>query len=205
MVLLLFFGVSIPVSLADAVDPDDNTGYEPENPGILDEQTDEGDMGMVVTAHPLASEVGADVLRRGGNAVDAAVAIQFALNVAEPMMSGIGGGGFFMYYDAQSEDVSIINSRERAPQGATPDMFLDKENVVTDPGKFHLGAIDMNPEGEDKQFHIGEVNVTDLDASDEEATIFDYDFTGETGEPWILISFPCLNVEQHSSWMKMVD
>ncbi|MBP2078656.1 gamma-glutamyltransferase [Oceanobacillus polygoni] len=183
-VLLLFFSASIPVSLADAVDPDDNTGYEPENPGILDEQTDEGDKGMVVTAHPLASEVGADVLRRGGNAVDAAVAIQFALNVAEPMMSGIGGGGFFMYYDAQSEDVSIINSRERAPQGATPDMFLDQENVVTDPGKFHLGAIDMNPDGEDKQFHIGEVNVTDLEASGEEATVFDYGFASEAGEPW---------------------
>ncbi|UJL48332.1 gamma-glutamyltransferase [Virgibacillus sp. NKC19-16] len=98
--------------------------------GIKDEQTAEGDYGMVVTSHPLASEVGADVLKEGGNAVDAAVAIQFALNVNEPMMSGIGGGGFLMYYDAETEEVSAINSRERAPAGATPDMFLDEDGNV---------------------------------------------------------------------------
>ncbi|MED4205476.1 gamma-glutamyltransferase [Neobacillus mesonae] len=85
-----------------------------------------GKDGMVATAHPLASEIGAEVLRTGGNAIDAAVAIQFALNVVEPMMSGIGGGGFMMVYDGKTKDTTIINSRERAPQGATPDMFLDK-------------------------------------------------------------------------------
>ncbi|WP_251670554.1 MULTISPECIES: gamma-glutamyltransferase [unclassified Sporosarcina] len=82
--------------------------------------------GMVATAHPLASKVGADVLARGGNAIDAAVAIQFALNVTEPMMSGIGGGGFLMYYDAKTDKTQIVNSRERAPDGATPDMFLNE-------------------------------------------------------------------------------
>ncbi|SFG12233.1 gamma-glutamyltransferase 1 . Threonine peptidase. MEROPS family T03 [Planifilum fulgidum] len=86
-----------------------------------------GKEGMVVTAHPLATQVGADVLRQGGNAVDAAVAIQFALNVVEPMMSGIGGGGFMMVYDAKTRKVSIVNSRERAPMGAKPDMFLDED------------------------------------------------------------------------------
>ncbi|WP_374058379.1 gamma-glutamyltransferase [Bacillus aquiflavi] len=89
-------------------------------------QVDVGKDGMVATAHPLASEIGADVLRKGGNAVDAAVAIQFALNVVEPMMSGIGGGGFMMVYDNETKKTTIINSRERAPAGATPDMFLDK-------------------------------------------------------------------------------
>ncbi|MFP3325009.1 gamma-glutamyltransferase, partial [Planococcus sp. SIMBA_160] len=78
-----------------------------------------GKDGMVATAHPLASKVGADVLKKGGNAVDAAVAIQYALNVTEPMMSGIGGGGFMMVYDGKTKETSIINSRERAPQGAT--------------------------------------------------------------------------------------
>ncbi|AOV07505.1 gamma-glutamyltransferase [Sporosarcina ureilytica] len=85
-----------------------------------------GKDGMVVTAHPEASKIGAKVLQNGGNAVDAAIAIQFALNVAEPEMSGIGGGGFMMVYDAKTQDVSIINSRERAPAGATPDMFLNE-------------------------------------------------------------------------------
>ncbi|AOC57102.1 MULTISPECIES: gamma-glutamyltransferase [Bacillus] len=89
-----------------------------------------GKDGMVATAHPLASEVGADVLKKGGNAVDAAVAIQYALNVTEPMMSGIGGGGFMMVYDGKTKETSIINSRERAPQGATPDMFLTDEGEV---------------------------------------------------------------------------
>lgn len=82
--------------------------------------------GMVSTSHPLASAIGAEVLRTNGNAVDAAIAIQFALNVTEPMMSGIGGGGFMMVYDGDTEETTIINSRERAPAGATPDMFLDE-------------------------------------------------------------------------------
>ncbi|WP_079510258.1 gamma-glutamyltransferase [Mesobacillus jeotgali] len=89
-------------------------------------QVDVGKDGMVATAHPLASEIGAEVLRKGGNAIDAAVAIQFALTVVEPMMSGIGGGGFMMVYDGKTKETKIINSRERAPQGATPDMFLDE-------------------------------------------------------------------------------
>lgn len=81
---------------------------------------------MVATAHGLATQIGVDVLEEGGNAIDAAIAIQFALNVVEPMMSGIGGGGFMMVYDGKTKDTTIINSRERAPAGATPEMFLDK-------------------------------------------------------------------------------
>ncbi|SDD08670.1 gamma-glutamyltransferase 1 . Threonine peptidase. MEROPS family T03 [Melghirimyces thermohalophilus] len=82
---------------------------------------------MVVTSHPAASKVGAQVWRQGGNAVDAAVAIQFSLNVTEPMMSGIGGGGFMIVYNQKSGDISIVDSRERAPAGAEPDMFLDEK------------------------------------------------------------------------------
>ncbi|USK35236.1 gamma-glutamyltransferase [Bacillus sp. F19] len=92
-------------------------------------QVDVGRDGMVTTAHPLASKIGADVLKKGGNAIDAAVAIQYALNVTEPMMSGIGGGGFMMVYDGKTEETTIINSRERAPAGAAPDMFLDENGV----------------------------------------------------------------------------
>lgn len=84
-----------------------------------------GTDGMVVSSHSLATRVGADVLKAGGNAVDAAIAMQFALNVVEPMMSGMGGGCFVVVYDAKTQSVRVVNARERAPAGATPDMFLD--------------------------------------------------------------------------------
>lgn len=89
-----------------------------------------GKDGMVSTSHPLASEIGADILRKGGNAMDAAIAVQLALNVVEPMMSGIGGGGFMMVYDAEADETTIVNSRERAPAGATPDMFLNPDGSI---------------------------------------------------------------------------
>jgi len=103
-------------------------------------QVDVGKDGMVATAHPLASEIGAEVLRKGGNAIDAAVAIQFALTVVEPMMSGIGGGGFMMVYDGKTKETTIVNSRERAPAGATPDMFLDENGDAIPFGKRATGG-----------------------------------------------------------------
>ncbi|MFS8513539.1 MAG: gamma-glutamyltransferase, partial [Planifilum fulgidum] len=127
--LLLTLSLAIPSTLAEAK-------RSPASP----RQVTVGKEGMVVTAHPLATEVGADVLRQGGNAVDAAVAIQFVLNVVEPMMSGIGGGGFMMVYDAETRKVSIVNSRERAPMGAKPDMFLDEDgNVIPFPERHTHG------------------------------------------------------------------
>jgi gamma-glutamyltranspeptidase/glutathione hydrolase len=74
-------------------------------------------------SHPLAAEAGARILENGGNAVDAAAAIQFALNVVEPQSSGIGGGGFMMIHLAKTNETFIIDSREKAPAAATPDMF----------------------------------------------------------------------------------
>lgn len=80
---------------------------------------------MVAAAHPLAVEAGLDVLKRGGSAVDAAVAVQMMLGVVEPHASGIGGGGFLLYYDAASRSIAVYDGREAAPAGATPEMFLD--------------------------------------------------------------------------------
>lgn len=79
--------------------------------------------GMVATANPYAAEAGAQVLESGGNAVDAAVAIAYALNVVEPQSAGIGGGGFMMVHLAKSGKTFTIDTRERAPAGATPGMF----------------------------------------------------------------------------------
>jgi gamma-glutamyltranspeptidase/glutathione hydrolase len=80
--------------------------------------------GVVAVSHPLAAEVGARVLEGGGNAIDAAAAIQFALNVVEPQFSGIGGGLFMLVYDARSGETVALDARERAPAAADPRMFL---------------------------------------------------------------------------------
>jgi gamma-glutamyltranspeptidase/glutathione hydrolase len=79
--------------------------------------------GVVSVSHPLAAEAGAKMLEAGGNAIDAAAAIQFALNVVEPQFSGIGGGGFMMVHLAKTGETFVVDSRERAPAAATPDMF----------------------------------------------------------------------------------
>ena len=79
---------------------------------------------MVVAAHPLAVEAGLTALRNGGSAIDAAVAVQMALGVVEPQSSGLGGGGFLLYYDAASQAITVYDGRETAPAGATPTMFL---------------------------------------------------------------------------------
>ncbi|MGD2294331.1 MAG: gamma-glutamyltransferase [Candidatus Aminicenantes bacterium] len=84
-----------------------------------------GRTGMVVAAHPLAAQAGRDMLKDGGNAVDAAVATAFALNAAEPFASGIGGGGFMVIYLAKEDRVTFINFREKAPSRAFPEMFLE--------------------------------------------------------------------------------
>lgn len=80
--------------------------------------------GVVAVAHPLAAEAGAQALEKGGNAFDAAAAIQFALNVVEPQFSGIGGGGFMVIHLAKSKETFVLECREKAPAAATPDMFV---------------------------------------------------------------------------------
>ena len=79
---------------------------------------------MVATANPLATEAGLKVLRQGGSAIDAAVAVQAVLGLVEPQSSGLGGGSFMVYYDAASKSVTAYDGRETAPAGAAPDMFL---------------------------------------------------------------------------------
>ncbi|CAB5161137.1 Gamma-glutamyltranspeptidase (EC @ Glutathione hydrolase (EC [Olavius algarvensis associated proteobacterium Delta 3] len=85
--------------------------------------------GVAATSEPIAAQIGGDILRRGGNAVDAACAIAFALNVLEPQSSGIGGGGFMMIHINRWRKTIVVDSRERAPADASPDMFLDTEDV----------------------------------------------------------------------------
>ena len=87
--------------------------------------------GMVVTTDRVASEVGAEILRRNGNAVDAAIATHFALAVVNPEAGNIGGGGFMVVRMADGTTASL-DFREAAPMAATANMFLDSLGNVSD-------------------------------------------------------------------------
>ncbi|MEG3619899.1 gamma-glutamyltransferase [Magnetovibrio sp. PR-2] len=79
---------------------------------------------MISAANPLAAQAGFDVLQDGGSAVDAMVATQMVLGLVEPQSSGLGGGAFLVYHDAQTEQPTTLDGRETAPLAATPDLFL---------------------------------------------------------------------------------
>ncbi|MBF7052119.1 gamma-glutamyltransferase [Halomonas sp. KAO] len=98
--------------------------------------------GMVATSHFLASEVARDVLADGGNAVDAAVVAGFALAVTQPRSGNIGGGGFMLISDEESDEVIAIDYRETAPSAASETMFQDEDGeAVTERSRFtHLAA-----------------------------------------------------------------
>lgn len=81
--------------------------------------------GVVATSEPRATKAGIRILKQGGNAIDAAAAVAFALNVVEPHSSGIGGGGFMMIFLAEPGKTVVVDSRETAPSAADPPMFLD--------------------------------------------------------------------------------
>lgn len=81
---------------------------------------------MVAAANPHAVEAGLEALRAGGDAIDAAIAVQSVLGLVEPQSSGLGGGAFLLYFDAQSGDLTVYDGRETAPASAGPDLFLDE-------------------------------------------------------------------------------
>lgn len=99
----------------------------------------------VVSAHHVASEIGKSILLKGGNAVDAAIAVQFALDVAYPVAGNIGGGGFMVYREANGA-VHTLDFREKAPLAATADMYLD-ENGDADLNKSQLGHLAVGVPG----------------------------------------------------------
>lgn len=98
--------------------PESESGFQPK-PLVKAKQH------MVVAAHPLAAQAGLEILRKGGSAVDAGIAVQMVLNLVEPQSSGIGGGGFILYWDAGAKALKSIDGRETAPSAATPELFLD--------------------------------------------------------------------------------
>jgi gamma-glutamyltranspeptidase / glutathione hydrolase len=125
-------GIDASFGLDASADAASEAGPRTPTPGVS--ATEKGyAKGVVAVSDPLASRAGADVLAMGGNAIDAASAIQFALNVVEPQSSGIGGGGFMMVYVASEKRTYYLDGREKAPAAATPGMFgaLDFANAST--------------------------------------------------------------------------
>ncbi len=105
----------------------------------------EGKQGMVVSTHPVASDIGLAILKKGGNAIDAAVAVNFALAVCHPSAGNIGGGGFLVYRD-KSGNVKALDYREKAPSAANRDMYLDAEGKII-PGKSMTGIFSVGVPG----------------------------------------------------------
>jgi gamma-glutamyltranspeptidase/glutathione hydrolase len=102
---------------------------------------------MVVAANPLAVQAGLDVLHEGGNAVDAAVAVQMVLTLVEPQSSGIGGGGFLLAFDGGSQTLSTYDGRETAPAAAAADMFLHADGTPMEFDEAVVGGLSVGVPG----------------------------------------------------------
>ena len=111
-------------------------GYEPAQKELASSKN-----GMVTTQHFLATEVGERILSRGGNAYDASIAIAFTLAVVLPRAGNIGGGGFMVIYDSQTQKPYSIDFREKAPQMSTRDMYLTEDGSFNDMNLSTLGYL----------------------------------------------------------------
>lgn len=119
---MLAAGLALPVQAQEAAD-----SVAPEiASGVSDKQMVTAQDFMVAAANPYASQAGFDVLKAGGNAIDAMVAVQLILGLVEPQSSGIGGGAFLVYYDAEAGKLTTFDARETAPASATPELFQDE-------------------------------------------------------------------------------
>ncbi|MEZ8385835.1 gamma-glutamyltransferase, partial [Vibrio splendidus] len=116
---------------ADSVAPEQSSGLETK-------QLVKANDWMVTAANPLATQAGADVLARGGNAIDAMVAVQLMLGLVEPQSSGIGGGAFLVYFDGKDKQLKTYDGRETAPLDATPRLFQDENGQ---PLKFYDAVV----------------------------------------------------------------
>src|SRR5208282_370835 len=116
--------VAVPRAFADAAPvaaaPSGRLHVRPRAPAVAHK-------GAIASAYPLASEAGQEVLAKGGNAFDAAVAVSAALAVVEPTSSGLGGGGFYLVHRQSDGFETMLDAREKAPGAATRDMYLDKD------------------------------------------------------------------------------
>ncbi|MFC5583697.1 gamma-glutamyltransferase [Nitratireductor kimnyeongensis] len=132
MRLFSAFGVVALISLSmtspEAIAQQATDAHAPESAsGLANKTTVHAKEQMVAAANPLAAEAGLDILRKGGSAADALVAVQTVLGLVEPQSSGIGGGAFLVWYDAETGKVTTFDGRETAPAAATPELFLNQQ------------------------------------------------------------------------------
>ncbi|HEY6447317.1 MAG TPA: gamma-glutamyltransferase [Acidobacteriaceae bacterium] len=130
--LLLLLPLSLNLAAAQNSTPDAASAATQVALRLKNDQPVRAPHAMVVTVHHLATDAGVEVLKQGGNAVDAAVAVGFALAVVHPVAGNIGGGGFMLIHEHDGRNL-FIDYREKAPLAATPNMYLDaKGNVIPD-------------------------------------------------------------------------
>jgi len=126
LILVSFFFVSVVLTPLSA--KEDVLRPAPEMAtGMNYKSSASGQNMMVVSAHPLATRAGYDILKKGGSAADAAIAVQLVLGMVEPQSSGLGGGGFALYYDAQSKQLVTLDGRETAPSNVGKHLFMGAE------------------------------------------------------------------------------
>ena len=110
-------GIAASLAMAASAQPEAPSGFTPKQAAV-------GSRFMIAAAHPLGVDAGYAILKRGGTALDAAVAIQLVLGLVEPQSSGLGGGAFILYYSAGDKHVRAYDGRETAPAAAQPERFL---------------------------------------------------------------------------------
>lgn len=135
--LALLISASLITPASFAAQSTDNIAPEAAT-GLTQQNLVEGKEWMIASANPYASEAGAEILRKGGNAIDAMVATQLVLGLVEPQSSGIGGGAFLVYWDAKKKALTTFDGRETAPLEVTPQLFQDDKGQ---PLKFYDAVV----------------------------------------------------------------
>jgi len=126
--IVFIFGLIAPLPAQEV----SQSGLELKAQRPMVEEPERAPKAMIASANQLASEVGLSILRKGGNAVDAAVAVAFALAVVHPEAGNIGGGGFLLLSKANGE-VHFLDFREKAPKAASHEMYLDRKHLAAAP------------------------------------------------------------------------
>ncbi|OYX50870.1 MAG: gamma-glutamyltransferase [Sphingomonas sp. 32-66-10] len=164
---------------------------------------------FVAAAHPLAVEAGLNVLRKGGSAVDAAVAVQAMLSLVEPQSSGLGGGAFMVRYDAKTKAVTVYDGRETAPAGATPDMLMGPDGkplgfrtaVLSGRATGVPGVVRMMALAQDKH---GKLKWRDLFADAEQTAANGFTVTARLGR-FVNSSGPQANTPDSLAYFRNAD